>query len=125
MKKKINKPKKPLLFYYAIAILILMALNMIILPKLSEQQLVEVDYGSFLKMVEDGQVESVQIDVDRIVFTSNAGADKSVYYTGRVLDLDLTNRLLESNVEFRQIIKEEMSPLVGLLLGWIIPIVFL
>ncbi|NLX61927.1 MAG: ATP-dependent zinc metalloprotease FtsH [Tissierellia bacterium] len=122
MKKNFKRPQKPLLYYYTIVLVILMVLNIFVLPKLSEQKLVEVDYGTFLRMVEDGQVDSVQIDTDRIIFTSKKEGEKNVYYTGRVLDLDLTNRLLGANVKFSQIIKEELSPIIELLLGWIIPI---
>jgi len=124
MKKNIKRPKKPLLFYYAVALVVLIALNTLVLPKIFGQQLVEVDYGSFLKMIENGEVEDVQIDNDRnrIVFTLKDQKDDNIYFTALLLDLDLINRLLESGVVFKGTIHEELNPIVEILIGWIIPI---
>src|SRR5690606_3500537 len=123
-KKNIKRPKKPLLFYYAVALVVLIALNTLVLPKIFGQQLVEVDYGSFLKMIENGEVEDVQIDNDRnrIVFTLKDQKDDNIYFTALLLDLDLINRLLESGVVFKGTIHEELNPIVEILIGWIIPI---
>jgi len=120
MKNKIKKPKKPLLFYYALVLIIIIIMNTFILPKITGQQLVEVDYGTFLKDVEEGKVKEAQIDEEKIIFTVKN--DNSIYFTGKVEDFDLTNRLYESGVKFNGVIKEEINPIVEILINWIIPI---
>lgn len=125
MKKKNKKPKRPrkqLLYYYGIALIIIILLNTFVLPKMLGQKLIEVDYNSFLNMLENGEVENVQIDEDRIIFTLIDEDDTNVYFTGKILDLDLTDRLLKAGVNFSGVIHEELSPLVEFLIGWLIPI---
>lgn len=123
MKKNIKKPKKPMLFYYAVALIILIILNMTILPSIFNRQPEEVSYNKFIDMLESGQVESVEIDENKIVFTAKVNNDDKVYYTGIMPDLELTNRLLNAGVEIKVITPDEVSPIVSLILGWVVPII--
>ena len=91
-----------------------------IAPMLSEQQIKEVDYGTFMTMTEKGQIGSVQIEENKILFTNK---DKSqVYKTGVMNDPDLVNRLHASGAEFTSKIVEEMSPMTNFLVSWVLPI---
>ncbi len=122
MKKNIKKPKKPMLFYYAVALIILIILNITVLPNLFNRQPEEISYNKFIYMLENGQVESVELDENKIVFTTKDKGDKKIYYTGIMPDLDLTNRLLDAGVDIKVITPKEISPIVSLILGWVIPI---
>jgi len=123
MKKNIKKPKKPMLFYYAVALIILIILNMTILPNIFNRKPEEVSYNKFIDMLENGQVESVELDENKIVFTAKVNNDDKVYYTGIMPDLELTNRLLNAGVEIKVITPDEVSPIVSLILGWVVPII--
>lgn len=112
-----------MLFYYAVALIILIILNMTILPSIFNRKPEEVSYNKFIDMLESGQVESVEIDENKIVFTAKVNNDDKVYYTGIMPDLELTNRLLNAGVEIKVITPDEVSPIVSLILGWVVPII--
>jgi len=117
---EVKTPKKPLLFYYAIAIGVLLLFNMLITPNLFGARMEEVDYGTFMRMTEEKNIGVVQIETNRIVFTDKT--EKTVYETGRVEDAGMVDRLYAAGAKFGGEIVEEASPILSLLLSWIIPI---
>lgn len=119
---EVKSPKKPLIFYYLVISLILMIGNLIIMPKLAERQVKEVDYGSFMELTENQQIDEVQVKDNQILFTVK-GEAKQVYKTGLMNDPKLTDRLYASGAHFASEIVEEMSPLTSFLVGWVLPIV--
>ena len=121
--KKVEKPKKPLIFYYLIALVILILLNTFLFPNLMNLHKVkDVDYGTFLTMVDKKEVSKVELNGDTIYFTDKA-AEPNYYETTTFEDPDLVNRLEEAGCEFGRIAQEEMNPLVSFLLVWVLPIV--
>lgn len=120
---EVKTPKKPLLYYYSIALLLLLLFNFLAMPRIAELRVQEVDYGTFMTMAENkeiGQVE-VQETENRIVFTNKDGT--AVYKTGMMPDNDLTARLYESGAIFNGEIIEQADPLVSILVSWVLPIV--
>ncbi len=120
---EVKTPKKPLLYYYSIALLLLLLFNFLAMPQIAERRVQEVDYGTFMTMAENkeiGQVE-VQETENRIVFTNKDGT--AVYKTGMMPDNDLTARLYESGAIFNGEIIEQADPLVSILVSWVLPIV--
>ncbi len=108
-----------LIFYIALLVLLFLY-NSMIAPMIAEQEIKEVDYGTFMTMTEKGQIGSVQISDNKILFTNK---DKSkIYKTGVMNDPDLVNRLHASGAEFTSKIVEEMSPVTSFLLSWVIPV---
>ena len=121
--KKVEKPKKPLIFYYLIALVILILLNTFLFPNLMNHHKVkDVDYGTFLTMVDKKEVSKVELNGDTIYFTDKA-AEPNYYETTTFEDPDLVNRLEEAGCEFGRIAQEEMNPLVSFLFVWVLPIV--
>ncbi len=117
---EVKTPKKPLLLYYAIIMIVLIVINSVIIPTIAEMSISEVDYSTFITMTEKKQVGKVQIQDNRILFTDAAG-DK-IYKTGILNDPNLTERLAASGAKFSGEIKQETSPVLSFLLSWIIPI---
>ena len=120
--KEVKSPKKPLIYYYCIVLLVLMVFNSFILPLLARQQIKEVDYGTFMTMTENGEIGKVEIESNQILFTDKDG--KAIYKTGVMNDPNLTERLHASGAEFASEIVEEASPLMTFFLTWILPVVF-
>lgn len=119
-----NNPRKPLLYYYLIAIIIILIFNAFIVPEVLKRQISQVDYGTFLKQIENGNVKKVEIQDDVIAFVAVDEQGKEDYFvTGRLDDPDLVNRLYSANVRFTKVIPKENSPLVNFLLSWVIPMV--
>lgn len=122
--KEYKTPKKPIMYYYFIGLLVLMLLNYFVFPQFMKHQVKEVDYGTFLTMVNEGKVNEVEVSTEEIVFTEKDSNGNTNYYkTGVMYDPDLTNRLYEKNVKFSQEIVEKTSPLMSVLLTWILPTV--
>lgn len=118
-----DNPKKPLLYYYGVAMLVVLILNAFIFPSVAGQQIVQTDYRSFLSSVAGGTVKTVQIDAAQIRYvTTSTDGKETVNVTGRVDDPELVNRLYAAKVEFSQVIPKVSSPLVSLL-NWILPFV--
>lgn len=118
---EVKEPKKPLIFYYGIVFLILLLINFLALPYLIEQQIQEVDYGTFISMTENKKIGKVEIDNNQIVFTNK---DSSVVYkTGLVDDPNRTERLYNAGATFSKKIVKETSPATAILLSWILPLV--
>ena len=103
---EVKRPKKPLAFYYVIALLAIMLFNSLIMPRFAGRQIQEVDYGTFMSMTENGEIGQVEIQENQILFTSKDGA--SVYKTGPMTDPGLVERLHASGAEFASEIVEEM-----------------
>ena len=118
---EVKTPKRPLIYYYGIVLLILLLFNFLAMPWLAQRQIEEVDYGTFMSMTEQKQIGKVEIQSNQILFTN---ADESkVYKTGLMDDSDLVSRLYDSGAEFSSDITEQMSPFLSLLLTWVLPIV--
>ena len=120
--KKVEKPKKPLIFYYLIALIILVLLNTFLFPNiLGKNKVKEVDYGTFLTMVEGKEVSKVELNGDTIYFTDNS--EESKYYeTTTFDDPNLVNRLEDAGCEFGRVAQQEMNPLLSFFLVWILPL---
>jgi cell division protease FtsH len=117
-----NNPRKPLMYYYAGVMLLLLLFNAFVLPALYEQRIISTDYRSFLSSVDEGRVKTVQIDDARIRFEAvDAEGKDAVFVTGKVSDPGLVERLYDAKVEFSQVIPKQNSPLVSLL-NWILPL---
>lgn len=120
---EVKKPKKPLIYYYIIVMIVLMLFNLLAMPLMSQGQIVEVDYGTFMSMTENGKIGKVQVQEseNQIIFTDKK--ETTVYKTGMMPDSDLTTRLYESGAEFSGEIIEQASPILTFLLSWVLPIV--
>lgn len=116
-------PKKPLIYYYLIAILMIYLFNAVITPMYFSPKVQEISYGNFLQKVDEGQVSKVEITSNKIAVVAKDDADKTIYVTGRVEDPDLVNRLVKSKVEFSQVIPKESSPLANFFTNWVFPII--
>ena len=121
--KQVQKPKKPIIFYYVIALIVILLLNLLLFPRLLEPKVTEVDYGKFLQMVDNNEISEVQIQSNEIIF-SDKSSPANYYKTGVMNDYKLVDRLYEAGItEFGTPIIEQMSPLMEFLLTWGIPIV--
>nr|WP_282936277.1 ATP-dependent zinc metalloprotease FtsH [Paenibacillus sp. RC67] len=119
--KGIKPPKKSILYYYGITLLVILLINSIVMPAISNYSVKEVDYGTFLRMVKDGQVKQVDIQDNVIVFTPVDTSEVKMYKTGAVEDPKLVDRLYDAKVSFNRIIPRQMSPILNFLLSWILP----
>ena len=123
---EVKTPKKPLIVYYAIAILVVLLINTLLVPMVSQARVKYVDYGTFIQMTEEDKISEVQVRDNQIIFvTKEDEANKNaVYYrTGKMDDPELTSRLSEHGVRFDKEIVEETSPLLSFLLSFVFPIV--
>ena len=120
--KKVEKPKKPLIFYYLIALIILVLLNTFLFPNiLGKNKVKEVDYGTFLTMVEGKDVSKVELNGDTIYFEDN-NEEPNYYKTTTFDDPNLVNRLEDAGCEFGRVAQQEMNPLLTFFLVWILPL---
>lgn len=120
--KKVQKPRKPLIVYYLIVLAVLIVFNFIVFPMMTRGNIEEVDYGTFLTMVDEKQVSKVQLEGETIYFTDKSETPRQ-YETTRFEDPDLVNRLQESGCEFGRVAEEQMNPFLSMLLSLVIPIV--
>ena len=119
---EVKRPKRPLIYYYGVIVLILLLFNLLALPKLSQWQVVEVDYGTFMSMTEDGQVGRVEIqEQENLIFFTDQ-AETTVYKTAMVDDPDLTARLHDAGIPFYGQEIQQESPILSFLLTWILPL---
>ena len=118
--KEVKPSKKPLAIYYAIVLLVLLVLNFVLVPWLSERQIKEVDYGTFMTMTEEKNIGRVDIESNQIVFTDKD--ESQVYKTGLMSDPGLTERLYDAGAQFSSEIVEQGSPLVSFLVWFVLPI---
>ena len=119
--KEVKSPKKPLIYYYGIVLLILFLFNLIVTPLLAQGQVVEVDYGTFMQMIEDKDIGMVQVEDSQILFTDKDNA--VIYETGAMDDPTLTQRLFDAGAQFTRVVEEPMSPILSFLLTFVLPLV--
>ena len=117
---EVKTPKRPLVYYSIIALLAILIFNIFATPALFATQVKEVDYGTFMKMTEDGDIGLVEVDSNEIVFTDKA--KENYYKTGVMDDPNLTERLYKSGAEFSSEIVQQASPLLSFFLTWVLPI---
>ena len=120
--KEVKSPKKPLIFYYGIALLVIVLFNVIVSPLLVKARVTEVDYGTFMSMIEQKKIGNVEVDDDQIIFTNKDDA-KKIYKTGAMNDPTLTQRLYDSGAKFSKDIETTTSPLVSFLLTFVLPLI--
>ncbi len=116
---EVKSPKKPLIFYYVIALIILMLLNIFVIPQLLKPRVTEIDYGTFISMTENSEIGYVQIQDNQIIFTDKD--EENIYKTGLMDDPGRTERLYNSGAVFSQQIVQEASPLATFFFSWILP----
>lgn len=119
--KEVKSPRKPLIYYYGIVLLILLLFNLLVTPLLSQQQVQEVDYGTFMRMIEEKNIGEVEVSDSSIVFTDKEGT--TIYETGAMEDPGLTERLYASGAVFAKDIEQTMSPVLSFLLTFVLPMV--
>ena len=117
---EVKTPKKPFYVYYAIVLLALFLINALLVPRIAGRMIKQVDYDTFMKMTLDKQIDEVEVQDNKIIFTSKD--DKTIYKTGVMNDPDLTQRLYDSGAKFSSEIVEQMSPLLSFVISWILPI---
>lgn len=117
--KEVKEKKKPILFYYIVALAVIFMFNAIARPYYDSRSVKQVDYGTFMNMTEDEKIADVQIEENQILFKDKDGNE---YRTGVVNDPQLTERLHKANVSFNEVIKEKDSPFTDFLIAWILPI---
>lgn len=120
--KEVQKPKKPIIFYYLVALVVLLLLNSLVFPTLMRPRVKNVEYSTFLNMLDNKQVDKVQRQENTILFTDKE-EETGYYETTYFEDPDLVDRLLASGCSFGEVPIEEMSPIMSFLLGWIVPII--
>ena len=119
--KEAKSPKRSLLYYYGIVLIVLLLFNMIVSPMLMQRQVVDTDYGTFMRMIEDGTIGEVQMDDSEILFTEKDGT--IVYRTAVLDDPTLTQRLFDAGAVFSGTIEQTMNPLLSFLITFVLPIV--
>ena len=121
--QEVKKPRKPLIYYYIIVLAVLLIFNFLLMPWAAERRVTEVGYDRFIEMTEEEDVGQVAINQEdnEVVFTDKDGS--AIYKTGMVEDPDLTRRLYDSGAKFSGQIVEQMSPILSILLSWILPVV--
>lgn len=117
--KEVKSPKKPLIYYYGVVLLVLLVFNLVITPLLLKQEVTEVDYGTFMSMTESKNIGQVQVEDQQIVFTDKD--EKNVYQTNVMDDPNLTERLYESGAKFSKDVNASTSPLLSLLITGLLP----
>ena len=118
--QEVKNPKKPWIYYYGIVLLIIFVLNVIAVPQFAKMKIKEVDYGTFMTMTENREIEEVEVQSNEILFKDKSS--DTIYKTGVMYDPDLVSRLHESGAKFTSEIVEEMSPLMNIFLSWILPL---
>ncbi len=124
--KEVKPTKKPLIVWYTIAVIVLLVLNIVLVPRLSSTATIEeTTYGTFIQMLEDGEVKEVSIDTQTGVITFGDTSDPEQYYkTGVMDDYKLVDRLIEAGItDFESPIVEQTSPIVTFLVSWVLPLV--
>ena len=120
---EVKRPKKPLIYYYSIVVLILLLFNFLAMPWIAQRQVREIDYGTFMDMAENHELGQVEVDQqeNQIIFTNKDGT--AIYKTGMIPDPDLKQMLRDSGAQFEGEIIQQTDPLLSFLLTWVLPIV--
>ena len=116
--EELKTPKKPLVYYYGIIVMLLLLFNFWVMPHLSKRQVQTVDYGTFMNMTQNQEIQQVEIGSSRIFFSDKSG---NIYETVVMEDMGLVDRLHQSGAIFTRQIQQQMSPFVSILLFWILP----
>ena len=119
MMKEVKSPRKPLIYYYGIVLLVILLFNIFVTPILMQGQVTEVDYGTFMDMIEEKNIGAVQVEDTQILFTDKENT--AVYKTGVMDDPTLTERLHDSGAQFAKVIERTMSPIMSFFLTFILP----
>ena len=119
--KEVKSPKKPLLYYYSIVLIVILLFNWIVSPLLMQAQVEETDYGTFMRMIEEKNIGEVAVKDSEIIFTDKD--ETQIYKTGAMDDPTLTQRLYESGAKFSQDVAQTTSPLLSYLLTGLLPLV--
>ena len=125
--REVKKPKRPIMLYYGLALIVLLLLNMFLVPSLTSVKVEEVGYGTFIQMLEEGQVKEVEVDYsDDVITFGDKSTPEKYYKTGRMEDYRLVDRLIDSGItEYQTPILTKMSPLLSALLSWVIPLILM
>lgn len=123
--KKPQLPKKPVMFYYVIVLLILAAVNLFLVPTLSERSIQEASYDEFLDDLESGKISEVNLNEDTIYYLEKDGDHEQLYKTGRIFDINEVERLDQAGVVFSEEIPKQMNPLLSSLISFVLPLVVL
>ena len=118
-----KKRKKPLIYYYIVTLLIVMLSNVFLFPSMKSTRTKEVNYNTFISMLNKNEVKDVKVQDNEIVFTPSSPNDNKIYITGKMDDPNLVTRLEKAGVSYSNYIPEEVSPIVNFLLTWIGPII--
>ena len=118
--KEVKSPKKPLLYYYGITLLVILLFNLLVAPLIARNQVTETDYGTFMQMIEDKDIGKVQVESDQIIFTGKSGG--TVYTTGAMDDPTLTQRLYDAGTTFTKEVQQTTSPLLSFFLTIVLPL---
>ena len=122
--QEVKQPNKnPFIFYYMIALIVIILINSLLVPQIVQRAVKEVDYNTFMQMTYDKQIDEVQVQDNQIVFT--AKDDKTIYKTGLMDDPDRTQRLYDSGAKFSSEIVEEASPVLSFLISWLLPLIII
>lgn len=121
--QEVKSPKRPMIFYYIIALVAILCINFLLLPALEQRQVKEVDYGTFMTMIDEKQIDSVNIESNQIIFTDKSG--DTVYKTGIIEDPDLVTRLHESGAKFSSEIIEPTSPIISFFMACFLPMLIM
>lgn len=121
--QEVKSPKRPMIFYYIIALVAILCINFLLLPALEQRQVKEVDYGTFMTMIDEKQIDSANIESNQILFTDKSG--DTVYKTGIIEDPDLVTRLHESGAKFSSEIIEPTSPIISFLIACLLPMLIM
>ncbi len=119
--KEVKSPKKPLIYYYGIVLLVLLLFNILVAPLLLQQQVIEVDYGAFMNMIDEENIGQVEVSDTQITFTDKE--ETTIYKTGLMDDPSLTERLYAAGATFSKDITETTSPIISFLLSFVLPLV--
>ena len=121
--KEVKNNKRPLIFYYVLAMIVLLLLNLLLVPKINSAQIEDSTYGNFLEMLDKGEVKEVQVDSqDSVIYFTDGSGQK--YQTGLMNDYKLVDRLYDAGItDFETPIVQQMSPVLSFILSWILPIV--
>ena len=119
--KEVKSPKKPLIYYYGIVLVVIVLFNLFVTPIIQKHQVTEVDYGKFMAMIEDKSIEAVEVEDSQIIFTDKD--TKKIYKTGTMNDPGLTERLYKSGAKFEKNIEQTMSPMTNFLVTGLLPLV--
>ena len=120
---EVKPPKKPLIFYYVIAILVVFLINALLMPSIYKASIREVSYSDFLDMLDAKIIEEAQIDDEAITFVATVDGARGIFTTGKIDDPNLVQNMRDAGVDFGKVIPQQNSPLLEFLLGWILPMV--